>query len=358
LCLDLSAIIGHKSNNTEEGRVAKALMPLNARRTEFLLHPVMTAFIMIKYNSYAVFLWAMILSRLLFCVLMTTVAYCICAPGNITEINKNLTETNNSTDVDVSLVASSLLFVLSALMLIFCLVGNIVNNFRNLAGSDGILFHLGGMLLYASTLAFIIYLYLPDATMHTATTTTDPIRFFSSFLVLASWVAFTTSLRFLLLGRLYNLGHYIVMLTSIIKKVVVFLMLYFSLLIGFTFSFYMVLPVLFKSPFQFTRTIAMMMGEVEFGDNFLEEGVVLNILFFIFVIIVPVIINNLLIGLTVSDVSALLEDANKAALVFKLETIASLDDDQSMQLMSKILGYCFQESHLISAKVNSLEVSW
>ena len=79
----------------------------------------------------------------------------------------------------------------------------------------------------------------------------------------------------------------------------------------------MILPFKIKDgedekPFQisiktFFRVIAMMVGELEYADTFTEETIIINVVFFIFVVIIPIIINNLLIGLTVDNVGQLME---------------------------------------------------
>ena len=117
-----------------------------------------------------------------------------------------------------------------------------------------------------------------------------------------------------------NLKHKILksflFIPQIAKKVVLFIFIYIPCLLGFTFIF-MILPFKIKDgedekPFQisiktFFRVIAMMVGELEYADTFTEETIIINVVFFIFVVIIPIIINNLLIGLTVDNVGQLME---------------------------------------------------
>lgn len=97
-----------------------------------------------------------------------------------------------------------------------------------------------------------------------------------------------------------------------------FFCIYISCLLGFTFVFMLLLPDK-DEPFKieistFMKTVAMMVGELEYEDTFGDKDTLINIVFFIFVVFIPIIINNLLIGLTVDNVGGLLEDANFKSL--------------------------------------------
>ena len=105
--------------------------------------------------------------------------------------------------------------------------------------------------------------------------------------------------------------------------------IYFTSIIGFAFVFMLLLPGE-DSPFasgnkSFVKVVAMMIGELEYGDTFADENIVIKLVFLFFVFIIPIIINNLLIGLTVSNVSELIVNANVKSLESKIRTIAQLE---------------------------------
>merc|ERR1719430_1106570 len=161
----------------------------------------------------------------------------------------------------------------------------------------------------------------------------------SALLVLLSWINFTASLRFLLLGKHYCLGNYISMLTQVAKKVALFFLLYVPVLVGFTIAFYLTIPgpddnPTFDNPFRITKTLAMMIGELDFGDTFGDKDFFRNMLFFAFALVVTVVISNLLIGLTVSDVAELLEKAKMEGMEFKLKQITQMDASWTMTILS------------------------
>ena len=116
---------------------------------------------------------------------------------------------------------------------------------------------------------------------------------------------------------------------QVAKKVFMFFGIYFSTILGFTFVFLLLLPDK-ESPFAndekaFVKVVAMMIGEVEYSDTFADKNIVINLIFLLFVFMIPIIITNLLIGLTVSNVSELILHANIKSLELKIRTIARLE---------------------------------
>ena len=80
----------------------------------------------------------------------------------------------------------------------------------------------------------------------------------------------------------------------------------------------------------------MMVGELEYKETFTEtkHDKSINLIFFIFVIGVPIIINNLLIGLTVDNVKELTENAARKGLKSQINTIETIQSS----LMYKRVG--------------------
>ena len=78
-----------------------------------------------------------------------------------------------------------------------------------------------------------------------------------------------------------------------------------------------------------------MVGELEYEETFTEtkHDKSINLIFFIFVIGVPIIINNLLIGLTVDNVKELTEQATLKGLEHQINTIEAI---QGRLMYSKV----------------------
>ena len=77
----------------------------------------------------------------------------------------------------------------------------------------------------------------------------------------------------------------------------------------------------------------MMIGELEYNETFKKHDIAINLIFFVFVIGVPIIINNLLIGLTVDNVTELTENAALKGLKSQIKTLETI---QSSLMYSKV----------------------
>ena len=64
-----------------------------------------------------------------------------------------------------------------------------------------------------------------------------------------------------------------------------------------------------------------MIGELEYNDTFKKRDIAINLIFFVFVIGVPIIINNLLIGMTVDNVTQLTEQATLKGLKSQIKIL-------------------------------------
>jgi hypothetical protein len=211
-------------------------------------------------------------------------------------------------------------------------------------GNESRLHPVLSLLLYLSTLTFPLVLMLEANTQYP-----QMFKRTTGLLVLVTWVALTSNLRFLMLGKLYNLGLYVRMLNEIVKKVLIFAFLYGFFLLGFTVAFSIILPNEFKNPWRITRTLIMMIGEIDYEGDFKESGNFERAFLFVFTFLFPIILSNLLIGLTVSNVDVLCKSANITGLQFKLQNIDFLDGSIAMSVLSRFARMVFkQSSHRIS----------
>ena len=113
---------------------------------------------------------------------------------------------------------------------------------------------------------------------------------------------------------------------QIAKNVFLFLGLYFTILLGFTFVFIIIQGEDFSAEAQtFVRSVSMMVGELNYADTFGEKNIIINIIVFLFIIVIPIVMNNLLIGLTVDNVQDLTKDALLKGLEWKIKAISAID---------------------------------
>lgn len=84
----------------------------------------------------------------------------------------------------------------------------------------------------------------------------------------------------------------------------------------------------------------MMVGELEYKDTFGPRGFIINAIVFIFVIVIPIVINNLLIGLTVDNVQELTKDACLKGLESKIKAISAIDKSFLGKVFFKLANLC------------------
>ncbi|XP_020712175.2 transient receptor potential channel pyrexia-like [Athalia rosae] len=152
-----------------------------------------------------------------------------------------------------------------------------------------------------------------------------------SVAILFSWIQ-----MMLLVGRFPTWGYYALMFSTVLKNVIKVLLAFVWLIVGFAFSF----SVLFHRNDQFknswksvVKTIVMMMGEYEYGQLFASDldnentfvPVLGRIVFLMFVMLASIVLMNLMIGVAVSDIQGLLNEGHVRRLLKQAEFVAHLE---------------------------------
>ena len=83
-----------------------------------------------------------------------------------------------------------------------------------------------------------------------------------------------------------------------------------------------------------------MVGELDYKETFGKQNIIINTIVFIFVIVIPIVINNLLIGLTVDNVQELTKDACMKGLESKIMAISAIDKSFLGKVFSKRKIFC------------------
>ena len=138
----------------------------------------------------------------------------------------------------------------------------------------------------------------------------------------------------LLLGRIPSIGIYVYMWTHVLKTMIKVLVVFVPTLAAFSLSFFVLLPrnEAFADPVTAVlKAIAMMIGELDFVDNFTvdksgDAEVTLQLIFLLFVLFVSIIIANLIIGLTVSEIDDLYNEARAIRLHKMVTQLVNLED--------------------------------
>ncbi|EEB19032.1 transient receptor potential channel pyrexia, putative [Pediculus humanus corporis] len=165
-----------------------------------------------------------------------------------------------------------------------------------------------------------------------------------------------------LIGRFPMFGLYVQMFTKGAVNFGKFLLAYFCLLAAFSFSFRMLFPKYpsFNSTINsIVKIVAMMTGELEFEDIFFNSEDPLyypgtsHIFFLFFTLIVTVVLTNLLVGLSVSDIQGLQTSAGLDRLTRQVELVAYMESMLFSRLLNwipkKILRVCHRSALLLSS---------
>jgi len=150
----------------------------------------------------------------------------------------------------------------------------------------------------------------------TWTLATTP-RHSPGFNYLACFCVFSAYLgAVVIVGKTRTLGIYILMLSRTLRKSLALLFIYLNLIQAFAYAFLLLVDEKQHTIFHaISKVVYMMVGAVNYNDTFPTHEVhghklfVTQIIFVIFVITLPILFSNLLIGITVSDVKHMYDEA-------------------------------------------------
>lgn len=150
----------------------------------------------------------------------------------------------------------------------------------------------------------------------------------------------------MIVGRFPIFGLYIQMFTRVFVNFLKFMVAYFCLFIAFSLSFGVIFanyPAFKDLKWVLLKVIIMMSGELEYEDVFFPENTehgirypyTAHLMYLGFVLLVTLILNNLLVGLAVSDIQGLQQSAGLDRLVRQAELVAHLES----MLFSRLLKW-------------------
>ncbi|XP_061522352.1 transient receptor potential cation channel subfamily A member 1b [Phycodurus eques] len=150
--------------------------------------------------------------------------------------------------------------------------------------------------------------------------------------VLNSWFGFL-----LYLQRFEGIGIYVVMFGEICRTLYRIVLLFFFLLLAFALTFHALLlnqREFENVPLSMMQTFVMMVGELNYQNNFLNaylKGELpfseLTCLTFVsFVLIMPIVLVNLLIGLAVGDIAEVQRNAAMKRIAMQIDLHTALED--------------------------------
>ncbi|XP_040921857.1 transient receptor potential cation channel subfamily A member 1b [Toxotes jaculatrix] len=160
--------------------------------------------------------------------------------------------------------------------------------------------------------------------------------------VLNSWVGFL-----LYLQRFEGVGIYVVMFGEILKTLVRIVMLFMYLMLAFGLAFHalMLNQREFDSvPLSVMQTFVMMVGELNYQNNFLEAylndklpfGFLTYLIFVSFVLLMPILLVNLMIGLAVGDIAEVQRNAALKRIAMQIDLHTALEDKLPYWFMKRV----------------------
>uniref|UniRef100_A0A667Z825 Transient receptor potential cation channel, subfamily A, member 1b n=1 Tax=Myripristis murdjan TaxID=586833 RepID=A0A667Z825_9TELE len=185
------------------------------------------------------------------------------------------------------------------------------------------------------SLLFVIPLFLSaDGSLHWQA---------GAMAVFQSWVGFL-----LYLQRFEHFGIYVVMFGEIMKTLVRIVMLFLFLMVAFSLAFYaLMLNQVWQGRMIFlslAQTFVMMVGELNYQNNFLDALLSENLpfpgltyfIFINFVLLMPILLVNLMIGLAVGDIAEVQRNASLKRIAMQIDLHTALEDKLPYWFMKRV----------------------
>lgn len=296
----------------EEGIQSSLISELSSSRVEALLkHPLLESFLFLKWNRIKPFFYCTVFFYLMFLLLHTIFIV--------------MTFGMKSWEWQINPNSYTVFLVLHVTMFLLIMFPDLVIMFANLK-KYLYQWETYTKIIALSSSAFVVFSCLPffklvdslpiqyrsmntswenssePSTDEMTRTIVSPevMRYAAAISAFFSWVEFM-----MLLGRFPSLGSYVLMFTRVARAIIKFLAAFSSLIIGFTLSFLVLFPKRkeFNTlPLSLTKTLMMMIGEIDFGDLIRDLDFLSGVFLVVFLFLVCVLMTNLLIGLAVNDI--------------------------------------------------------
>ena len=371
------------SNVYEKGRLKKEFHPLaimvQHARLELLKHPLIRTMIRQKWKLHSRYLYYGNLTiYALFVLLLTLFTYIV------PSCNFDINMARNQSSICVARPAGSAKWYADTFGCLECNMGRVIGSivlaafiilfaiFRLLFESGQIFGDLKGYFIsldnyiewfiYVGAIVFVSDVFAFRRETGACGYNNSVIWELGAFVVLLSWFNLAVFLR-----KLPLLGIYILMLLHVIVTFFRIMLLGLVFIIGFSVSFYMVfrqgdLCNQYRNPFStFLKTVVMMAGEFEYDGLFnnisdtLDHPISSYILWLVFVILIPIILANLLVGLAVDDIKGVQETAVLKRLALKVELVLNFEETFPFSMYTLRKRYAIKRTTIYPNKFSILD---
>ncbi|XP_038664399.1 transient receptor potential cation channel subfamily A member 1b [Scyliorhinus canicula] len=310
----------------------KPLAALNAmmhfNRAELLNHPVCTQFLKMKWQAYG--LRAHIINMALFSFLLLPLTFLIVV-SRAHAFDDAVPNTSNFTDtveVDWKEYQESILYnACTTAVFAMSILGICKESYQLLQQGRQYLLDATNpldWLIYVASILFVI-----PWIFHVRI----PIQWeCGTFCAYAAWLNFL-----LYLQRFDICGIYVVMFGEILNTLFHIIILFFFLILAFGLAFYILLceQLEYKTPIRsLMKTLAMMVGDINYNGDFLIPYSAGNMpypaltfgMLIMFLLVMPILLMNLLIGLAVGDIAEVQRTASLKRIAMQIYLHTSLEE--------------------------------
>nr|XP_034839618.1 transient receptor potential cation channel subfamily A member 1 [Maniola hyperantus] len=318
-------------------------------RVQLLAHPLSQKYLQMKWNSYGkYFHLANLLFYCIFLSFVTLYAYLLMMmPYTVSKSGKDpvVNSTNSSSqNTDKKEFETRIaLYTSTVAILIYNFIG-LVREMCNIKEQKCHYImdpsNFVSWMLYISSVLMVLPSIYPIY---------EDIQFSAaSITVFLSWFNLL-----LLLQRFDQVGIYVVMFLEILQTLIKVLLVFSILIIAFGLSFYVLLSkgehLSFSSiPMSLMRTFAMMLGEIDFVGTYVqpyyksESDIILPfpmptfLILGLFMVFMPILLMNLLIGLAVGDIESVRRNAQLKRLAMQVVLHTELERKLPAFLLEKV----------------------
>ncbi|XP_050421668.1 transient receptor potential cation channel subfamily A member 1 isoform X3 [Adelges cooleyi] len=348
-CLQCPAI----QKNNVAGTLKRTPLPalnamVNHGRVELLAHPLSQKYLQMKWNTYGKYFH---LAHLLFFTIFLIFVTLFSSQLMVLSSYDDLSNLNNELlSADMTNASQATLKSVAVMIMIYVFINSIREVIQ--------FYQQGWPYLLDPTNAVAILLYFSAVAMISPALTGRLIEYqvsFASFTVFLSWFTLLLNLQ-----RFDQVGIYVVMFLEILQTLIKVLLLFSILIAAFGLAFYILLSkgnhLSFSTvPMSLLRTFAMMLGEIDLlgtyiqplysndgnGDDFGEirsipYPVPVFLMLGVFMVLMPILLMNLLIGLAVGDIESVRRNAQLRRLAMQVVLHTELERKLPHVLMEKI----------------------
>ncbi len=332
LCYDYDLFLREFERHPRRGEIGGLLKVIWMGRKEILKHPVCESFLHFKW---------LLVKRIFYAYLFLYCLFLLAITGLIL-MNFSPNVRNSVPDKERDL-ATEICFWVSAAFTSVLVFKNLISGVYAFRTYRRSIHNLAELLMLLVTIPFhVLFRVHRDG---------SEVIHFAAVSAFATWFNFT-----LLLSNLPAAGVYINMIVHIARDAVKFLSFYFSTLVAFGLCFHVLshgdgLSGQFSDPVtSVLSTLSMMVGEIAFDVYFARTEVfhqgTTQVMFVIFLLLVPIIMMNLLIGLAISNITTQFQAAGVDRLRMTVLLVRTLNN--LFTVLRRICPCCLRDINMFS----------